>query len=64
MDTLIASSTCSIVDATTTICQYFGVSTSSPPSISNVVSAGDVLVSFWLFLILTVIIMYLVVKSL
>ncbi len=64
MDNLIASSTCSVVSSTTTVCQYFSVATSSPAVVSNTITSGDILISFWLFLGLTIFIIITLVNSL
>lgn len=61
--TPIASSTCVVVDSSTTNCLYYGPSTSTPPVFSGVVTGGDVLISSLLFVTLTIIMLYITVKS-
>jgi len=64
MEQILASSTCIVVDSSTTDCQYFGVSTSSPAVYSGVVTAGDVLVAFMVFVLVVLYILVNTIKSL
>lgn len=59
----IASSTCSVIDSTTTICVYYAPATSTPPVYSGVVTAGDALIALLVLFVIAIMLIVVTIKS-